>query len=119
MSLWYRAHPPPSRLAAYIATSASQHRESEQLDQVLRGVPGITVDKNGELITAKACDELIGPERGPEASSDLNQQQVAGLVSECVIDGFEIVEVQERHRRTPRAGDRGADLRLQFFNEVV
>ena len=53
-----------------------------------------------------------GPDRGRDALGDLEQQLIAGGVAEAVVDGLEVVEVEEDDRQAellaPGAGDRVA-----------
>src|SRR2546427_141477 len=50
---------------------------------------------------ALASDGVAGPQRRRDAGTDRDQQLVADVVAQRVIDGFEIVEVQEENRDPP------------------
>ena len=51
-----------------------------------------------ELVAAQARDQVALAHGGPEPLRDLDQQAVAGLVPEAVVDDLEVVEVEEQHR---------------------
>ena len=51
--------------------------------------------EDGELVAAEAGDEVGVAHGGLEPLRDLDQQAVAGLVPEAVVDDLEVVEVEE------------------------
>ena len=57
--------------------------------------------KNGELVTAEARDEIAFADRAAQPSRHLDEQQVTDVVTQCVVDLFEVVEVEEHHRERP------------------
>jgi hypothetical protein len=61
--------------------------------------------QDGELVAAEPGDDVAGPGRLAQPRGDLQQQAVAGLVAEAVVDQLEVVEVQEEDRE--RAPERG------------
>src|SRR5436309_4705578 len=48
-----------------------------------------------ELIAADACGDVCGAEVRPELSGDMEQEMVACVVPEGVVDVLEVVEVEE------------------------
>ncbi len=65
----------------------------------LRGVPRIGVDQeNGELVAADPRDEIRVAEAAHDARAELDQQLVAGGVTERVVHLLEPVEVDEQKR---------------------
>ena len=72
---------------------------------------GDAVEEDGELVAAEACDRVGRPDRGAETGCDLPQDAVAGRVAEAVVDGLELVEVDE-HDRDRRSGALGAGERM-------
>ena len=53
--------------------------------------------QHGELVAADPGDEIAVVHGAAQALGDLDQQAVAGLVAEAVVDELEVVEVQEEH----------------------
>ena len=63
--------------------------------------------QDGELVAAEAGDQIGVAHGGLEPLRDLDQQPVAGLVAEAVVDDLEVVEVEEQDRdRLTRIGGR-------------
>ena len=54
--------------------------------------------EDGELVAAEAGDHVVVADRAAQPVRDLDQQPVAGLVAEAVVDDLEVVEVEEQHR---------------------
>ena len=57
--------------------------------------------RHGEVVLAQDAADPLG---------DVDQQAVAGSVTEGVVDDLEVVEVEEQDRRHPRRGDPGAPV---------
>lgn len=55
--------------------------------------------QDGELVTAEARHDIAVPDRLAQPLGHLEQELVAGLVAERVVDLLEVVEVQEEQRR--------------------
>ena len=62
---------------------------------------GDVLQQHGELVAAEARDRVLGPHARLHALSDGDQQPVAGVVTEAVVDRLELVQVEEQD------GDRG------------
>ncbi len=78
----------------------------EALDDPLGNVggfrrPGQVLEEDRELIASQAGDAVGGPAAGAQALAYRDQQEVARTVAETVVDGLEIVEVEEQHRHHP------------------
>ena len=138
----------PSRLAMYIAASASRisssasragrrlehrdadaaaqtsslcvdaHRLGERLEDPLGGVGGLLAPRRPRAgrrtrrrRSAPRCRRADAARR---AAGDLDEHLVAGRVAEAVVDGLEVVEVEEEHRQAaplaPARATRGAPL---------
>jgi len=54
--------------------------------------------QDGELVTAEPGDEAARPDRGPQPGADLDQELVAVLVPEGVVDLLEPIEVEDHDR---------------------
>ena len=69
--------------------------------------------QHGELVAAEAGDHVAVADGAAQPLRDLDQQAVAGLVAEAVVDDLEVVEVEEQHgdalaaARRRRAAPRG------------
>ena len=61
----------------------------------------------GEFVAAKACDGVAFAHAGRQACGHLGQELVAHVVAEGVIEGLEIIEVQEQQRTVPSASGAG------------
>ena len=78
-----------------------------------RGRLGVVavLDHHRELVAAEARDHVLGAQARAQPRGDRHQQLVAGGVAEAVVDGLEVVEVDEQHRELAApVGDRGLDL---------
>jgi hypothetical protein len=76
-----------------------------------------TLEHHHELVPAQACDG-VGLAHGREqALTDLNQQVVAHLVAEGIVDVLETVEIEEQYRQrlgvAARVGDRLLQPRIE------
>ena len=70
------------------------------LDRLLaRGLVGQVFAEDRELVAAEAGDGVAGPDHRLELARDRDQQLVAGVVAEAVVDVLEAVEVEEQRRR--------------------
>ena len=66
-------------------------------------VPGAVADDQGrELVAAEPGGGVPVPDRVLEPAGGLDQQFVAGLVADGVVDGLEAVEVDEEDGRAAR-----------------
>ncbi len=75
-------------------------RRLERLGQALgdgRRVASV-LEQDRELVAAEAGARVAVPQAGADAVGDLQQQLVARLVPEAVVDGLEVVEVEEQDR---------------------
>jgi hypothetical protein len=71
--------------------------------------------EHGELVTAEPTRPLGQP--GSEARTDVTQELVARLVTEGVVHLFEVVEVDEQHRRLVGVGTAARDAGLEVAQE--
>jgi hypothetical protein len=67
---------------------------------------GKVVEHQHELITAEPGDHVTGPNGGPQPPRDLDEQLVAYIVTERIVDILEPVEIDhdDRERDAPAAG---------------
>ncbi len=63
-------------------------------DSLGLGVVGMP-QQHGELVTAEAGEQVPGPQPALQASGDLGEQGVPGLVPERVVDLLEAVQVEQ------------------------
>ncbi len=75
-------------------------------DRDRHGQIGQRFEQHGELVAAESGDEPIGADRGDEPTGNADQEGVAGLVAQGVVDRLEPVEVHEHHD-VAQAGVRG------------
>ena len=75
---------------------------------------GDVLEQHGELVAAEARGDVGAADGVVEPARELDEHLVARGVAERVVDGLEVVEVEEDHGRRAclarRAGDRVADL---------
>ena len=66
-----------------------------------------------ELVAAEPRDGVVATDRGGEPSAHRDEQLVAGVVAEAVVDDLEAVEVEEEHRHhgpaVTEAGEGGVE----------
>ena len=62
-----------------------------------RVVVGHVAHEHGELVATDAGEVVAHPERGAEPVGHLDQHLVAHVVAVGIVDGFEGIEVAERH----------------------
>ena len=92
------------------AVVAGLRRLAQALGELERA-PGAGVgEDDGELVAAHAVGEVGAAARGPDRGGQRLQALVAGLVAVRVVDGLEVVDVDE-HERQRHAGA-GHDLQL-------
>ena len=51
------------------------------------------IDQDGEFIPAQPRDNIVRPNLVLEPCRDLSQQSIAEHMTACVVDGFEVVEI--------------------------
>ncbi len=56
--------------------------------------------QQGELVAAEARAGIPGPGQVPESVGDLYQHRVTAGVTARVVDGFEVIEIEEQHPAT-------------------
>ncbi|HEX2160445.1 MAG TPA: hypothetical protein VHF88_01325 [Thermoleophilaceae bacterium] len=66
------------------------------------------LEAEGELVAAEAGDEVGWTQHSAQPLGDGDQQLVAGLVAERVVDQLEVVDVEEGDREATVAGARVA-----------
>ena len=62
------------------------------------------LEQHGELISAEPRDGVLAPDAAQQTLGGGEQQRVAGSVAEFVVDGLEVVHVEEQHRHAAFAG---------------
>ena len=61
---------------------------------------GLDLGQHDELVTPQARHGVRGAHDVGQPRADLDEQLVAGLVTERVVDGLEAVDVEQEHRDT-------------------
>ena len=73
----------------------------EAVEQPLRHDLGLrridAFEQNGELVASEPCDGVGIPHRLPETAGDTDQQLVTRGMTEAVVDGLEVVDVDEEN----------------------
>ena len=59
---------------------------------------------NGEFIATQPCDDVSGAYRANQTPRELDQQRVAGSMSQCIVDRLEVVEVDQQCSNTFHGG---------------
>ena len=72
--------------------SAARRRPAVTVASVWSSTPSA---EHGELVAAEPGDQVLLADGAAQALGDLDQQPVAGLVAEAVVDDLEVVEVEE------------------------
>ena len=75
------------------------------------------VEQDGELVAAEAGDRVRRANGALEAPRHLLQHRVAGRVAEAVVDGLEVVQVDEHDADRRAAADRAHDRVLDAVGE--
>ena len=60
------------------------------------GARGVVLDQHRELVPAEPGDHVVRPDRGDQPLGQPDQQPVAGLVPERVVDGLEPIQVEQQ-----------------------
>ena len=112
------SEPPISTSRPSRDTGCSSERSSRRPTRTARSSSSVPLEQDGELVAAEAGDEAARPDRRPQPGADLDQQQVAVLVAEGVVDVLEPVEVEDHDRGAAGAAvgdlvERGRQLALQ------
>ena len=71
------------------------------LGALLEGARVRAGDEQGELVAAQPHRQVLDADGGPGPPPDLDQDPVAGVVAEGVVDGLEPVEVQQQQAGVP------------------
>ena len=77
----------------------------------VRGLAGIryAVEEDGELVATEPRDRVARADRSLEAAPDFLKDRVAGRMAEAVVDGLEVVEVDEHDSDRRAAATRALD----------
>ena len=80
------------------------HRRPHRAGDPLHDAAGVDLvdvapEQHRELVTAEPGGEVVGPQARLDALRDGHEQQVTGGVALAVVDGLEVVDVDEQHRR--------------------
>ena len=70
-----------------------------------------TFEEDGELVAAEARERISGSQMLVNPLADGNEESVANLVAEAVVDQLEAVEVDEEHGKPVRGRAAGLDQR--------
>jgi hypothetical protein len=73
----------------------------------------VVVDHQHEFVAAEACDEPHGSRAVVEPVGDFGEEFVAGVVAEGVVDGLELVEVDQGDRDRVAVAAGGGQVRHQ------
>ena len=82
------------------------------------GMPQLGEDDR-ELVAADAGHRVVLADAVAEALRHLQQQLVAGRVAEGVVDGLEVIEVDEHHRQRLPAAARAIDAEREAVGEEL
>ena len=82
---------------------ADGKRRTERLTDAFRGARRLCLfvellQKDGELVTTQASHRVAGAHARLQTVSHLDQQGVARLVAQAVVDHLEVVQVEKQHR---------------------
>ena len=61
------------------------------------------LDEDRELVASEPRDRVARRQRIPQSSADTAQERIARDMTEAVVHGLEVVEVEEQHRDSSRA----------------
>ena len=88
-----------------------EHRPDPFHEPVRIGFVARGAYEDDELVAAEARDHVLAPHDAPQPGCDLDQDLVAHVVAERVVDVLEIVEVDERQDRRFTLGARSVPAR--------
>jgi hypothetical protein len=77
----------------------------------------LVVDQHGELVAAEARDRIRRAEAVAQPRGNLDEKPVTGGVTEPVVDGLEIVEIDEQDRRRRSSAKRALQGVLDAVTE--
>ena len=83
-----------------------RHEQARRRVDGLGHIPDIG-EQDAELVTAQACRDIGRPDAASDPVGDGRQEIVAGRVTEAIVDGLEVVEVEEQHGERARRLARG------------
>ena len=102
------AHAHVAALAGHVERGAEGAAEAARGDRRAHLVGADAQDH--ELVAAHAGHDVALVDGAAQALGDLDQEPVAGLVTEAVVDDLEIVEVEEEDGQAVGGEQRGAQL---------
>ena len=86
-------------------------RELDALGDAGGALVVAAVEQDGELVAAEPRRQVARAQAGAQAARERDQQLVADLVAEAVVDVLEVVEVEQEHDGAAVGpGDRGLHL---------
>jgi hypothetical protein len=68
-----------------------------------------------KFVAADAHDQVVGAHPARESAGHIAKQVIAGAVAVLVVDGLEVVHVDERHHKTSVRPPRALDFALQLL----
>ena len=97
----------PIEPCAHAERVADLHGRGEQVqdaggDRLAVGVVDV-LEQDRELVAAEPRGDVVRAHAGTDALGHLGQHGVAGRVPALVVDGLEVIEVEEQHRRLASA----------------
>ncbi len=101
-----------------------QHRRlaAERLHHAVRdhlGLRGIDLGQDDpELVTAQPCQDVRFADPVPQGRGDGLEEVVTRFVAEPVVDGFEVIQIEQEHRPAAAIAGRGLGLLSQRLLEV-
>ena len=102
--------------------AAQLQRLAEHLQQVagdafdVVGFGGF-IENDDEFVAAEPRHDVARAQCMAQPVGDLHQQEVAGVVSQRIVDDLEAVEIDEQHRELPLIAPRRLDRIAQQFVE--
>src|SRR5690242_20309169 len=73
---------------------------------------------NSELVAAQAGNEIVLAHDLAQPPGDVENELIANMMTERVVDVLEVIEVDVKHRRTGAAVAHLGDSALQPFREI-
>lgn len=89
------------RRGAAVQFNGTRYDGDDIGDQHLKVLPRADVfQQYGKLVATEPRHDVGGPRSLPQAGPDLDQQSVAGVMAQFVVDALEAVQVNEQHGET-------------------
>ena len=94
-----------------------QHAFSQSSDHDIDFARSTARTRDDKFVAAKTSDRIIRTQRGSQSAGDDSQSRIAGHMTEVVVDGFEVIEIDQDNGQLLSASACSVEFRVQRLVE--